>query len=93
MLPMVSLRARKTTSTSFDRPLATYMVRDLEVAPRDTTIETLFDPTIVCLPSTTPFWVVAGRVSRLDVRRVVVCKDKEPIGVVAALDFARWLAW
>lgn len=64
--------------------------RDL---PRDTPIETLYERELVCLPASTPMWIAAGHVARLDMRRVVVCKRTEAIGLVAALDFARWMAW
>lgn len=64
--------------------------RDL---PRATPIEALYERELVCLPASTPLWIAAGHVARLDVRRVVVCKRTEAIGLVTALDFARWMAW
>lgn len=64
--------------------------RDL---PRSTPIEALFDPGMVCLPATTPLFRAAGQVARLDVRRVIVCRERDPIGLVTALDFARYVAW
>ncbi|MBL0215311.1 MAG: CBS domain-containing protein [Myxococcales bacterium] len=64
--------------------------RDL---PRSTPIEALFDPAMVCLPSATPLYRAAGQVARLDVRRVIVCSDRDPVGLVTALDFARYVAW
>lgn len=64
--------------------------RDL---PRSTPIEALYERELVCLPASTPLWIAAGHVARLDVRRVVVCKRTEAIGLVTALDFARWMAW
>ena len=60
---------------------------------RSTPLESLFDPALVCLPATTPLYRAAGQVARLDVRRVVVCTDREPVGIVTALDFARYIAW
>jgi CBS domain-containing protein len=60
---------------------------------RSTSLEALFDPALVCLPATTPLYRAAGQVARLDVRRVVVCTDREPVGIVTALDFARYIAW
>lgn len=60
---------------------------------RSTPIELLFDPAVVCLPAETRMSRAAKHVARLDVRRVIVCKDKEPIGIVTALDFARYVAW
>ncbi len=58
---------------------------------RSTPLETLFDPALVCLPATTPLYRAAGQVARLDVRRVVVCTERKPVGIVTALDFARYL--
>lgn len=60
---------------------------------RSTPIDLLYDPAIVCLPADTRLARAAKHVARLDVRRVIVCKDKEPIGIVSALDFARYVAW
>ncbi len=64
--------------------------RDL---PRSTPIELLHDPALVCLPADTRLSRAAGHVARLDVRRVIVCEDREPVGIVTALDFARYVAW
>lgn len=61
--------------------------------PRSTPIELLYDPAIVCLPADTRLSRAAGHVARLDVRRVIVCQDREPVGMVTALDFARYVAW
>jgi CBS domain-containing protein len=60
---------------------------------RSTPIELLYDPAVVCLPADTRLYRAAGHVARLDVRRVIVCADREPIGMVTALDFARYVAW
>jgi CBS domain-containing protein len=79
-----------------DKPVGLFTQVDALAArdlPRDTPIAALYDPAMVCLPATTPLYVAAGQVARLDVRRVVVCKRDEAIGLVTALDFARWVAW
>jgi CBS domain-containing protein len=79
-----------------DRPIGLFTQAEALAArdlPRDTPIEMLYETELVCLPATTPLWVAAGHVSRLDVRRVVVCKRDEAIGLVSSLDFARWMAW
>jgi len=60
---------------------------------RSTPIELLYDPALVCLPSNTRLSRAAGHVARLDVRRVIVCQEREPVGMVTALDFARYVAW
>ncbi|MCA9679024.1 MAG: CBS domain-containing protein [Kofleriaceae bacterium] len=63
--------------------------RDL---PRATPIDDLFEPAIICLPSDTRIHRAAAQVARLDVRRIVACRDREAIGIVSGLDFARVVA-
>lgn len=60
--------------------------RDL---PRSTPIDTTFDAAVICLPHDTKLHRAAAHAAQLDVRRVVVCKDREAIGIVSGLDFAR----
>ncbi len=60
--------------------------RDL---PRDTPVDSVFDQAMICLPATARIHRVAAQVARLDVRRVIVCRDREPVGIVSGLDFAR----
>lgn len=63
--------------------------RDL---PADVRVEDVFDQALICLPSTTRICRAAGQIARLDVRRVVVSRDREAVGVVSALDLARLLS-
>jgi CBS domain-containing protein len=63
--------------------------RDL---PRSTPIETTFDAAVICLPHDTKLHRAAAHAAQLDVRRVVVCRDREAIGIVSGLDFARAVA-
>ena len=63
--------------------------RDL---PRETSIEATYDAAVICLPAEMKLHRVAAHVSDLRVRRVVVCKAREPIGIVSATDFARLVA-
>lgn len=37
-------------------------------------------------------WDQPVRGARVDVRRVMVCSDRDPVGLVTALDFARYVA-
>jgi CBS domain-containing protein len=60
--------------------------RDL---PRDTPIETTFDAGVICLSEDTRLFRAAAHSAELDVRRVIVCRDREAVGVVSGLDFAR----
>lgn len=64
-------------------------VRDL---PRSTPIDAVYDAAVICLPATTKLARAAAHVAQLDVHRVVVCQGKEAVGVVTALDFARYAA-
>ena len=63
--------------------------RDL---PRSTTIDATYDAAVICLPAELKLFRVAAHVADLRVRRVVVCKAREPIGIVSATDFARIVA-
>jgi CBS domain-containing protein len=59
---------------------------------RSTPIEDAYDAAVICLPSEMKLHRVAAHVADLRVRRVVVCRDREAIGVVSATDFARLIA-
>jgi CBS domain-containing protein len=63
--------------------------RDL---PRETSIEDLYDPAVICLPAKRNIRVAAAHAARLDVRRVVACEVGEAVGIVGGLDFARVVA-
>jgi CBS domain-containing protein len=63
--------------------------RDL---PRSTPIEATYDAAVICLPAEMKLHRAAAHVSDLRVRRVVVCKARDPIGIVSATDFARLVA-
>jgi CBS domain-containing protein len=63
--------------------------RDL---PRDTLIEDVYDPAVLCVPAKRDIRVAAAHAARLDVRRVVACEVGEAVGVVGGLDFARVVA-
>lgn len=60
--------------------------RDL---PRDTPVEATYDAAVICLPAETKLHRAAAQAAQLDVRRVVVCRAREAVGVVSGLDFAR----
>ena len=60
--------------------------RDL---PRGTPIEATYDAAVICLPAETKLHRAAAHAAQLDVRRVVVCRAREAVGVVSGLDFAR----
>jgi CBS domain-containing protein len=64
-------------------------VRDL---PRDTRIDDVFDPSMLCLPVSTKLYRAAEQARRLEVRRIIPCRDREAVGVVTAFDFAKLVA-
>ncbi len=63
--------------------------RDL---PRDTRVDDVFDQAVICLPDSTRLFRAAAHAARLDVRRVVACRQREAVGVLSGLDFARIVA-
>jgi CBS domain-containing protein len=60
--------------------------RDL---PGSTPIEAAYDAAVICLPAETKLHHAAAHAAQLDVRRVVVCRNREAVGIVSGLDFAR----
>ena len=63
--------------------------RDL---PPSAPLEAAYDAAVICLPAEMKLHRVAAHVADLRVRRVVVCTSREPVGVVSATDFARFVA-
>ncbi|MBL0216273.1 MAG: CBS domain-containing protein [Myxococcales bacterium] len=63
--------------------------RDL---PRDTRIDEVFDTSMLCLPTTTKVYRAAAQARRLEVRRVIACRDREAVGIVTGFDFAKLVA-
>lgn len=59
---------------------------------RSTPVEAAYDAAVICLPAEMKLHRVAAQVADLRVRRVVVCKTREPIGIVSTTDFARFVA-
>jgi CBS domain-containing protein len=60
--------------------------------PRSTPLEATYDAAVICLPAEMKLHRVASHVSDLQVRRVVVCQARDPVGIVSATDFARLVA-
>lgn len=60
--------------------------RDL---PRATPVEATYDAAVICLPAETKLYRAAAHAAQLDVRRVVVCRARDAVGIVSGLDFAR----
>ena len=69
--------------------LEAMQARDL---PRDTLIEEVYDPSMLCLPIETKIYRAAAQAQRLEVRRIIPCHDREAVGIVTGFDFAKLVA-
>jgi CBS domain-containing protein len=81
--------------TEDDRPIGMFAQADALASrelPGPSSIEDTYDPAVICLPHDMKLHRVAAHVTDLRVRRVVVCKAREAIGIVSASDFARVVA-
>ncbi len=88
------LRVTQVIVTDEGQPVGVFAQADALATrelPRNTPIETVYDAAVLCLPAATKLSRAAAHVAGLDVRRVVVCKDREAIGIVTALDFVRFV--
>jgi CBS domain-containing protein len=65
------------------------IARDL---PRDTPIETVMDTALICLPESLRISRAAAHASQLEVRRVIAIRNREVVGILSGLDFARIVA-
>lgn len=63
--------------------------RDL---PRDTRVDEVLDPSMLCLPTTTKLFRAAAQARRLEVRRIIPCLEREAVGIVTGFDFAKVVA-
>jgi CBS domain-containing protein len=61
-------------------------------AGADTRVEDVMDAAVICLRAETKIFHAASMAARLDVRRVVVSRHSEAVGIVSGLDFARVVA-
>lgn len=57
--------------------------------PRDTRIEDVMSPAMLCLPADTPVHRAAAQAAATRVRRVLVTSHKDMVGILTGLDFAR----
>ncbi len=57
-----------------------------------TPIDELYDAALLCLPAETPVHRAAAQCWRMDVRRIVVSRARDFVGVVSGLDFAAVVA-
>jgi CBS domain-containing protein len=81
--------------TQDDQPIGMFTQADALASrelPRSNSIEDTYDPAVICLPGEMKLHRVAAHVADLRVRRVVVCKAREPVGIVSATDLARVVA-
>jgi predicted transcriptional regulator len=59
---------------------------------RDTPIGTVLDPSMICIPEICRIYRAAAHASQLDIRRVIVTRGPEIVGILGGLDFARVVA-
>jgi CBS domain-containing protein len=81
--------------TQDDQPIGMFAQADALASrelPRSSSIEDTYDPAVICLPGQMKLHRVAAHVADLRVRRVVVCKAREPVGIVSATDLVRVVA-
>jgi CBS domain-containing protein len=81
--------------TENDQPIGMFAQADALASrelDKSTSIEDSYDPAVICLPDNMKLHRVAAHVADLRVRRVVVCRAREPVGIVSASDFARFVA-
>jgi CBS domain-containing protein len=69
--------------------LEALQARDL---PRDTRVDEVFDPSMLCLPAETKLYRAAAQARRLAARRIIVCRGPEAAGIVTGFDFAKLVA-
>lgn len=77
--------------TDNDWPVGVF-TQEEALAARDlvhtTPVGDLLDPALICLPSETALHRAAAQCARMGVRRIVVSKQRDFVGVVSGLDFA-----
>ena len=59
---------------------------------RETRVDEVLDPSLLCLPVETKLHRAAAQAHRLSARRVIVCRGSEVAGIVTGLDFAKLVA-
>lgn len=60
--------------------------------PRTSLIEESYDAGVICVPHDLRVHRAAAHAAQLDVRRVVVCRAREAVGIVSGTDFAAVIA-
>ncbi len=59
---------------------------------RDTSVDEVMNPALVCLPHDTRIHRAAGQAITMRLRRVVAVKYREAVGILSGLNFARFVA-
>ena len=81
--------------TENDWPVGVFAQEDALAAagqPPSTPLGSVFDPSLVCVPRETAITSAAALAVRTGVRRIVVSHQRDFVGVVTGLDFARAVA-
>jgi len=63
--------------------------RDL---PRETRVDEVLDPSMLCLPVETKIHRAAAQARRLEARRIIACRGRDVDGIVTGFDFAKLVA-
>lgn len=81
--------------TEHDWPIGVFTQEEALAArdvPPETEIGTLYDPSLICLPRSTTVHRAAAMCARMGVRRIAVSHQRDLVGIVSGLDFARVVA-
>jgi CBS domain-containing protein len=81
--------------TEEDLPIGMFTQQDALASrdlPRGTPIDETYEAAVICLPEVTKLHRAAALAASTDVRRIVVCRNREAVGVIGGLDFARAVA-
>ena len=56
---------------------------------RDTPIEEAMDPAMICMPSDTQIHRAAAQAAAMRVRRIIAARNRDVVGILSGIDFAR----
>jgi predicted transcriptional regulator len=77
--------------TERDWPIGVFTQEDalaMRDLPPTTPLDSVYDPSLICLPRATSLGRAAAQCARMGVRRIVVTHQHDFVGVVSGLDFA-----
>lgn len=89
------LRISAVVILEHDSPIGVFSQQDALACrhlPRDTAVGAVADPAMICLPTTTRLDRAAAHAAQHAIRRIIACEDRDAVGVLGGLDFARVVA-